>query len=130
MDVVSQKPDEVVVQVNLLTTGTFKILVDAEPAKTEAFEKHHPSYKDKTLSVKRLYTFKPDRIEIVDDLLWLHPDMDFKTFYFTSAFMPGVIQGPARMSNGAATASFNVTGSGRLQTSTGHQRIRLSPRTF
>jgi hypothetical protein len=111
VDVVSQKSDEVVVRVNLLTTGTFKILVNDEPAKTN-LRKAHASYKEKTLEVKRTYTFKPDRMVVKDEMVWLYPDMQFKTFYFTAAFMPGVIQGPARFVNGAAAASFNVTSSG------------------
>jgi hypothetical protein len=110
-DLVSQSPDEVVVRVNLLATGTFKILATDEALKAD-LRKAHVSYKDKTVDVKRTYTFKPDRIVVDDQVLWLHPDLDFKTVYFTPAFMPGVIQGPARLSSGATTASFNVVSSG------------------
>ena len=107
-DLVSQKPDEVVVRVNLLSTGTFKILVTDETAKAE-LRKAHASYKDKTVELKRTYTFKPDRVIVDDEVLWLHPDMDLKTLYFTSAFMPGCVQGPARLTHGATTASFSRT---------------------
>ncbi|HEY8750639.1 MAG TPA: hypothetical protein VIM11_21825 [Tepidisphaeraceae bacterium] len=111
VDVVSQRADEVVVQVKLLTTGTFKILVTDEPGKTN-LRKAHTNYKDKTLEVKRIYTFKADRVLINDELLWVHPDIEFKTFYFTAAFMPGAIQGPVRMVNGGTAASFYQTSSG------------------
>jgi len=49
---------------------------------------------------------------INDELLWVHPDIEFKTFYFTAAFMPGAIQGPVRMVNGGTAASFYQTSSG------------------
>jgi hypothetical protein len=110
-NLISQKADEVVVQVNLLTTGTFKILAKDEPAKAE-LRKTHVSYKDKTIEVKRTYTFKPDRVLVNDELLWVHADMQFKTFYFTAAFMPGAVQGPARLVKGAANASFYGVSSG------------------
>jgi Polysaccharide lyase len=110
VDLVSQKPDEVVVKVDLITTGTYKILVTDEAAKAN-LRKTHLNYKDKTLEVKRTYTFKPDRIVIDDQMLWVHPDTQMKTFYVTSAFTPGSIQGPARLVNGATATSFYVQSS-------------------
>jgi hypothetical protein len=110
-DLVSQKADEIVVRVNLLTTGTFKILVKDEAEKAE-LRKAHASYKDKTLEVKRVYTFKADRVLVDDEFLWMHPEMEFKTFYFTAAFMPGCVQGPARLVKGAEQASFYGVSSG------------------
>jgi hypothetical protein len=117
-DVISQKPNEVVVQVNLLTTGTFKILVD-DPAAKAKLRKLHASYKDRTTQIKRIYTFKPDRIVVNDELTWLHPNMQFRTFYFTSAFTPGYIQGPARLVKDGNSAGFEVTGSGGKKVPTG-----------
>jgi len=111
VDLVSQKPHEVVVNVDLVTTGTFKVLVTDETARAN-LKKTHVSYKDKTLEVKRTYTFKPDRVVIEDQVLWVHHDTEMKTFYFTAAFVPGAIQGPARLVNGAKAASFYVTSSG------------------
>ena len=105
VNLVSQKPDEIVVRVDLLSTGTFKILVTDETAKAN-LRKPHVSYKEKTLDVKRTYTFKPDRVVVSDEVLWLHPGMEIKTLYFTAAFMPGCVQGPARLVKGAVTASF------------------------
>jgi hypothetical protein len=110
-DVTSRKPDEVEVQVNLLTTGTFKILAKDETAKAN-LRKTHPSYKEKTIQLKRTYTFKADRIVMNDELLWIYPEAHMKTCYLTSAFMPGVIQGPVRLVNGTTAAGFNVTTSG------------------
>jgi len=110
-DVISRKADEVVMQVDLLTTGTFKILVD-DPAAKATLRKQHVSYKDKTTHIKRIYTFRSDRILVNDELTWLHPDMQFRTFYFTSAFMPGCLQGPARLVKGGNSAGFEVSGSG------------------
>ncbi len=110
VDLVSQKPDEVVVKVDLVTTGIFKIFVTDEAAKAD-LKKTHANYKEKTLEVKRTYTFKPDRIAIDDQMLWLHPDTRMKTFYFTSAFMPGTIQGPARLVNGETTTNFYLQSS-------------------
>jgi hypothetical protein len=111
VDLVSQKPDEVVVQVNLLTTGTFKILATDPTIKAE-LRKAHSNYKDKTIQLKRIYTFKPDRVVVNDELLWVHPDMEMKTLYYMSSFMPGQTQGPARLINGETTSSFSQTGSG------------------
>jgi hypothetical protein len=111
VNLVSQKPEQVVVSVDLVTTGTFKILVADETAKAN-LRKAHVSYKDKTLQVKRNYTFKPDRIVMEDELLWVHPDLDMKTFYLTAAFMPRAVQGPARLVSGINKESFYVTSSG------------------
>jgi hypothetical protein len=47
-----------------------------------------------------------------DELLWVQPDTQVTTVYFTPAFMPGSVQGPARLINGTATADFLVTTSG------------------
>jgi hypothetical protein len=113
VDLVSQKADEVVVKVDLVTTGTFKYLPADELGKAN-FRKTHVSYKDKTLEVKRTYRFKPDRIVIDDEILWVHTDTEMKTFYCTAAFTAGAVQGPARLVNGATTANFEVaTSAGR-----------------
>jgi len=111
VELVSQKPDEVVVRVNLLTTGTFKILAK-DPAEIARLRKTHPSYKEKTLQLKRTYTFKPDRVVVDDELLWVYPQMGIKTFYFTAAFLPGVVQGPLRLVSGTNTTAFYQVSSG------------------
>jgi len=110
VDLVAQKPDEVVVKADLVTTGTFKILVTEETAKAN-LKKTHVSYKEKTLEVKRTYTFRPDRVVMDDQILWVHPDLVMKTFYFTAAFEPASIQGPARLINGTTAKSFYVASS-------------------
>ena len=111
LELVSQKPDEVVVRVNLLATGTYKVLAQ-DPAAQAKIRKTHVSYKDKTVEIKRTYTFKPDRVVLNDELLWLQPDTQPTTVYFTPAFEPRSVQGPVRLINGATTAGFNVTTSG------------------
>jgi hypothetical protein len=111
IELASQKPEEVVVRVNLLATGTYKVL-DTDPTAIANIRKTHASYKDKAIQVKRNYTFKPDRILETDELVWLSPDTQATTVYFTPAFMPRAIQGPVRLLNGATTAGFAVTTSG------------------
>ncbi len=44
-------------------------------------KKTHANYKEKTLEVERTYTFKPDRVVIDDQMLWLNPETQMKTFY-------------------------------------------------
>jgi hypothetical protein len=110
-DVQSQQPDEAVVKVNLLSTGTVKVLVEDDAAKAE-LRKAHPSYKDKAIQFTRSYRFKPDRILVDDQIAWLHGDTDLATVYFTAAFMPGTIQGPARLKTDSTTASFYSVSSG------------------
>ena len=100
VDLRSQKPDEVIVKVDLITTGIFKFFVTDESAKAD-LKKTHVSYKDKTLDVKRTYTFKPDRVLIDDQLLWLHPETKIKTFYFTAAFCTPLELEALRLVNGA-----------------------------
>src|SRR5579859_5542900 len=113
VDLVSQKPDEAIVRVHLQTTGTFRILVTEEPAKSN-LRKSHVNYKDKTLDVKRTYTFKPDRILVEDELLWLHPDMQFKTFYMSAAFAPRAAQSPVKLVNSNTSATlFGATSGGK-----------------
>ena len=112
--------NEVVVKVDLVTTGTFKILV-ADEAKKAELKKQHVSYKDRTLEVSRLYRFLADRVQIEDRIHWVHPDLDFKTFYLTSAFEPRAIQGPVRLGSGAVSKSFFVTSSGGKQVPDGIQ---------
>jgi hypothetical protein len=111
VDLVSNKPAEVVVAVDLVATGTFKVLVTDEAAKA-AIRKERVSYRDKTITVRRTYTFKPDRIVVDDDILWVHPDLDFKTIYHTAAFEPRMIQGPVRLVRGDTVKGFPVTTSG------------------
>jgi hypothetical protein len=109
-DVISQSAGEVVVQVNLIATGTFKILEKDEAVKA-TLRKTLVGYKDKTVVVKRVYAFKPDRVVMKDELLWVYPDMELKRLDFTPVFTPGCVQGPARLVNGSVRASFLVVGS-------------------
>ncbi|HEX3316280.1 MAG TPA: hypothetical protein VHR72_15385 [Gemmataceae bacterium] len=111
VDLVPAKGNEVVVKVDLVTTGTFKILIGDDAKKAE-LKKQHVSYKDRTLEVSRLYRFFVDRVQIEDRIRWVHPDLDFKTFYLTAAFEPRAIQGPVRLDNGAISKSLFVTSSG------------------
>jgi hypothetical protein len=111
-DVVSRKPDEVTVEVKLLTTGTFKVVTEDSDLKAK-LKKSLVGYKDKTVEFKRIYTFKPDRVVVNDELLWVYPDMQIKRLDFSSRFAPGVIQAPARLVNGPVKASFyEVTSAG------------------
>src|SRR6185369_7290245 len=91
--------------------GTFKVL-EKDQAKSVALRKTLVNYNEKTIEIKRTYTFKPDRITFYDQLTWLHPATQMKTFYLNPAFMPFAVQGPARLVGGATTASFYSTTSG------------------
>src|SRR5205823_1559643 len=84
VDLISQKGDEAIVQVNLLSTGIFKVLTTDQPAAAN-LRKTHASYKEKAIQIKRTYKFTPDRILINDQLIWLYADAPFKTFYATAA---------------------------------------------
>jgi hypothetical protein len=110
IDVISQAPDEVVVQVNTLTTGIFKVL-EADAALNAQLRKTLVGYKEQTLKVKRTYSFKADRVVMRDELLWLYPDMDMTTVYLCAAFAPRSAQEPARLVKGATQASFYPVGS-------------------
>jgi hypothetical protein len=113
VDLLSRTPDQAVVRVHLQTTGTYRILATEEPAKS-TLRKSHSNYKDKTLVATRTYTFKPDGITIEDQLLWLHPETQFKTFYLTAAFMPRAAQSPVSMVNPTARATlFGATSGGK-----------------
>jgi len=70
------------------------------------------SYKDKAIEIKRSYHFKSDRILESDELVWVYPDMEVTTVYFSAAFMPGCVQGPAQLVKDTAKAGFYVVGSG------------------
>jgi hypothetical protein len=94
-----------------VTTGTFKILFGDEAEKAK-LKKVHVSYKDRTLEVRRKYVFKPDRVLIDDRILWVHPDLEMKTFYLTAAFEERAVQGPVRLVSGQSTSNFLVTTSG------------------
>src|SRR5207253_337225 len=47
-----------------------------------------------------------------DELLWAYPDMGIRRLDFSSRFVPGTVQAPARLSNGPMKASFYEVGSG------------------
>jgi hypothetical protein len=111
VSIVSQKPDEAVVQVDLLTTGTFKILVE-DPAAKAALRKTHASYTEKAVQLKRTYTFKPDRVLVEDEMVWLYPEANLRTCYFLASFVPNSFQCPVRLMSGVTSASFYETGSG------------------
>ena len=111
VQIVPGERQPVVVKVDLVTTGTFKILV-ADEAEKAKLKKQHPSYKDRTLEVSRLYKFYPTRVEIEDRIVWVHPDLAFKTFYLTAAFEPRAVQGPVRLVNDNTSKNFAVTSSG------------------
>ena len=110
-EVISQKSDEVAVEVKLITTGTFKVETQDADLKAK-LRKTLVGYKDKTVELKRAYTFKPDRVVVKDELLWVYPDMSIRRLDFSSRFMPGEVQSPARLVNGAVKASFYEVGSG------------------
>jgi len=110
MNVVSQKPAEVSVAVDVVAAGTFKVLETNETARAK-LKSTLLSYKDKTISVKRLYTFKLDRVEIDDTLLWIHPGSEMVRFDLKPAFTPGSVQGPVSLVKDAQKASFYIVGS-------------------
>jgi hypothetical protein len=100
-----------VVQVNVQAAGTFKILTADEAVKGK-LKGRLKSYASRTVDITRVYTFKPDRILMNDDILWVYPDMEISTVYVTSSFVPRSVQSPARLVKGAAKADFYATGSG------------------
>jgi hypothetical protein len=110
-EVLSRKPDEIVVQVEAEAVGTFKIISTNQAVKAKLAGKLR-SYQEKTVKIKRLYAFKPDRIEIADEILWVYPGMDFNAVEWTASFLPGSIQSPARLVKGALKANFYPVGSG------------------
>jgi len=112
MDVVSQQPGEVVVKADVIAKGTFKIIAQDEALKAKLKQTPLVSYKDKAVEIKRIYTFKPDRVVESDELVWVYPDMEMTTVYFSAAFMPASVQGPALLVKDAANASFYVVSSG------------------
>lgn len=110
-EVVSQKSDEIVVHVKVDAAGTFKI-VSTDPAVKASLAGRLRSYKEKTIEIKRSYSFQPDGIDITDEVLWVHPGMDFDKIEWTASFLPGCVQSPARLLKGAVKASFYPVGSG------------------
>jgi hypothetical protein len=118
MKTLSQKPDEIVVQVDIQAAGTFKILTADEAVKGK-LRGRLKNYASRTVDIKRVYTFKPDRILMTDDVLWVYPDMEITTLYITSSFVPRSIQSPARLVKGAVKADFQVTWSGGAKTPKG-----------
>jgi hypothetical protein len=110
-ELVSQKPDEVTVQVKLVTTGTFKVVTEDADLKAK-LKKTLVGYKGKTVEFKRAYTFKLDRVVVNDELLWVYPDMGIRRLDFSSRFAPGTVQGPARLVSGTMKACFYEVGSG------------------
>src|SRR5882724_10820688 len=70
MNVVSQQPDEVVVQANVVAKGTFKIIAQDEAVKAKIKQTPLVSYKDKAVEIKRTYHFKADRVVESDELVW------------------------------------------------------------
>jgi hypothetical protein len=111
MEVLAQKPEEVTVKVKVIAMGTFKILTKDEVRRVK-LKQSLKSYRDKAVEIQRTYMFKPDRITVKDEVVWAHTDMEMTTVYFTAAFMPGCVQGPARLVRGATKAPFNVVPSG------------------
>jgi hypothetical protein len=111
MKTLSRKPDEIVVQVDIQAAGTFKILTADETIKAK-LKGRFKNYTDRTVDIKRVYTFKPDRIVMNDDILWVYPDMEITTVYVTSSFLPRCVQSPARLVKGAVKADFHAVGSG------------------
>jgi hypothetical protein len=109
--VLSRKPDEVVVQVSADAAGTFKV-ISTNPTVKASLAGKLRSYQEKTVKIKRLYAFRPDRIEVTDEVLWLYPGMEFTAVEWTASFLPGRVQSPARLVKGAAKASFYPVGSG------------------
>jgi hypothetical protein len=100
----------VVVQVNVLTTGIFSLL--AKDAATKAKLGHTlVNFKNKAVEIKRTYTFKPDRVAMNDELLWIYPDMEIKDIDIMPAFVPGCVQGPARLVKDGMKVNFYQTGS-------------------
>jgi hypothetical protein len=111
VQVVSQKPDEIVVQVSADAAGTFKV-ISTNPAVKAALAGKLRSYKEKTVEIKRLYAFRPDGVDITDEVLWVYPGMEFNKIEWTASFKPGCIQSPARLLKGTVKASFYPVGSG------------------
>lgn len=112
MNVISQQAGEIVVQVNVATKGTFKIITNDETLKAKLKQTPLVSYRDKAVEIKRTYTFMPDRVVEKDELVWMYPDMEMTTFYYMPAFTHGSVQGPARLVKDAVKASFYNVGSG------------------
>jgi hypothetical protein len=110
-ELVSQKPDEIVVQVKVEAAGTFKI-VSTDPAVKASLAGKLRSYKEKTVEIKRSYSFHPDGIDITDEVLWVYPGMNFDKIEWAASFLPGQIQSPARLLKGAVKANFDPVGSG------------------
>ena len=110
-EVVSQKSDEIVVQVKVEAAGTFKI-VSTNPAVKASLAGKLRSYQEKTVEIKRSYSFQPDGIDITDEVLWVHPGLNFDKIEWTASFLPGCIQSPARLLKGAVKAGFDPVGSG------------------
>jgi hypothetical protein len=105
MDVLSRKPDGITVQVHALAAGTFKIIATDEAVKAKLKGKFK-SYQEKTVAIKRVYEFKPDRVLMTDEVAWLYPDMEFNSLYLMASFLPGCVQCPARLVTGAEKANF------------------------
>jgi hypothetical protein len=110
-ELLSQKPDEVVVRVSADAAGTFKV-VSTNPAVKAKLAGKLKSYQEKTVTLKRLYAFRPDRIEVTDEVLWVYPDMEFSAAEWTASYLPGSVQSPARLVKGETKVSFYPVGSG------------------
>jgi hypothetical protein len=110
-DVLSRKPDEVVVRVIASAAGTFKIVATSEAVQAKLRGKFR-NYREKTVEINRVYSFKPDRVVMTDEVLWVHPDLEFDNIEWTSSFVPGCVQSPVRLVKGEVKASFYPVGSG------------------
>ena len=108
--VLSERPDELQVQVGADAMGTFKVISTDPAVKVRVAGKLH-SYRDTAVKIKRLYAFKPDRIEMTDEVLWVHPNLEFGCIEWTASFLPGWVQSPARLVKGKVKASFYPVGS-------------------
>jgi hypothetical protein len=110
-DVLSQKPGEVVVRVKADATGTFKVISTDQAVKARLAGILR-GYQEKTVEIQRICAFKPDRIELTDEILWVHPNTPFNCIEWTVSFLPCCIQSPARLVKGVVKASFYPVGSG------------------
>ena len=110
-DVTSRKPEEIVVGVRASVAGIFKIISTSEAVKAKLRGKLK-NYHEKTVEINRVYAFRPDRVLITDEVLWVYPDMEFNAIEWTSSFVPGCVQSPVRLVKGAVKASFYPVGSG------------------
>ena len=70
------------------------------------------NYKEKTVEINRRCAFRPDRIVMTDEVLWVHRPTRFENIEWTASFLPGCVQSPVRLIKDVRQASFYPVGSG------------------